>query len=67
MLHHHHGVALVPQCLEGGYELAVVPLVQADGRLVQDIEHVHQLGANLGGQADALAFAAGKGARGAVQ
>ena len=41
--------------------------MQADGRLVQDIEHVHELGADLRRQADALALAAGQGCRGAVQ
>ena len=60
VLHHHHRVALVPQSLERGNELAVVLLVQADGRFVQDIEHIHQLGAYLGGQADALAFPSGQ-------
>ena len=41
--------------------------MQADGRLVQDIEHVHKLRADLRRQADALALAAGEGRRGAVQ
>ena len=44
-------------------KLVVVPLVQADAGLVQDIEHPHQGGADLGGQPDALALAARKGAR----
>ena len=43
-------------------QLVVVPLVQADAGLVQDIQHAHQGGADLGGQADALALAAGQGA-----
>ena len=41
-------------------ELAVVALVQADRRLVEDVEHAHQLRADLRGQADALPFAAGE-------
>ncbi len=50
--------------LQGGQQLVVVPLVQADGRLVQDIQHPHEAAADLGGQADALALAAGQGAAG---
>ena len=45
----------------------VVPLVQADGGLVQNVQHAHQRGADLGGQADALALPAGQGARGPGQ
>ena len=67
VLHHHDGVSFVAQLLERGDEFAVVPLVQADAGFVQDVEDVHEFGANLGGQADALAFAAGEGPRGPVQ
>ena len=63
VLHHQQGVAQVPQVLHGGQQHVVVPLVQADGGLVQDIEHPHEGGADLGGQADALALAAGEGGR----
>ena len=55
------GVAEVPEPGERFDQAAVVPLVQADGRLVQDVEHAHQAGADLGGQPDALGFAAGQG------
>ena len=41
--------------------------MQADRRLIQDIEHIHQLGAYLGGQADALAFTSGQRSGGTVQ
>ena len=37
--------------------------MQSDGGLVQNVEHPHQGGADLGGQADALALAARKGGR----
>ena len=67
VLHHDQGVAQVLQPLQGGQQLVVVPLVQADGRLVQDIQHPHEAAADLGGQADALAFAAGQGAAGPGQ
>ena len=53
-----HGVALVAQALERVYEPVVVALVQADGGLVEDIEHAHEAGADLRGQTDALGLAA---------
>ena len=67
VLHHDEGVAHVPQLLQGAQELGVVPLVQADAGLVQDIEHPHEGGADLGGQADALGLAAGESGRGPGQ
>ena len=39
-------------------QAVVVALVQADARLVQDVEHAHQARADLRGQADALRLAA---------
>ena len=62
VLHHQQRVAQVPEVFQGGQQLVVVPLVQADGGLIQDIQHPHQGGADLGGQPDALALAAGEGA-----
>ena len=44
-----------------------VPRVQADGRLVQHVERVHQAGAERVGQRDALGLAAGEGAGLAVE
>ncbi|MNF17903.1 hypothetical protein D3C80_2216850 [compost metagenome] len=58
MLDHDHGVADVAQMLEGPQQAVVVPLVQADGRFVEDVQHAHQPGADLAGQANALCFAA---------
>ena len=63
VFHNQKGVAQVPQLLQGLQQLVVVPLVQADGGLVQDIQHPHEGGADLSGQPDALALAAGEGAR----
>ena len=60
MLDHDHGVALVAQALERVDETVVVALVQADGGLVEDVEHAHEARADLGGQADALCLAAGE-------
>ena len=50
VLHHNEGVAQVPQALKGVQKHVVVPLVQADGGLVQNVQHPHEGGANLGGQ-----------------
>ena len=63
VLHHQHGVTDVAQALEGGDELAVVALVQPDGRLVQDVEHPYQAGADLRGQTDPLRLATRQRAR----
>ena len=62
MLDDDEGVAEVAQALEGRDEALVVALVQADGGLVEDVEHAHESRADLGGQADALRLAAGEGA-----
>ena len=67
VLHHQHGIADVAQMLQGLQQPGVVPLVEADGGLVQDIEHPHQAGADLGGQPDPLPLPAGQGAGGAVE
>src|SRR5690606_39562519 len=43
----------------------IVALMQADGGLVEHIEHARQARSDLGGEADALALAAREGAGGA--
>ncbi len=45
----------------------VVALVQPDARLVEDVEHAHQPGADLGRQPDPLRLATGQRARGPVE
>ena len=67
VLHHQHGVAHVAQLRQGFEQAVVVARMQADGRLVQHVEHAAQLRADLRGQADALRFAAGERGGGAVQ
>ena len=57
-------IAEVAQPLEGFEQAVVVALVQPDGRLVEDVENPGQPRADLRGEPDALAFAAGKGRRG---
>ena len=51
-------IAQVAQFLETVEEALVVALVQTDARLIEDIEHIDQLAANLCGKADALTFTA---------
>ena len=60
-----HGVAEVAQVLERVEQAGVVALVQADRGLVEDVEHAGQPRADLRGEADALALAAGERAGGA--
>ena len=67
VLHHDERIPQVAQALERGQKLGVVALVQADGGLVEDVEHAHQAGTDLRSQADALRLAAGKGGRRARQ
>ena len=62
-----HGVAQIAQRFEGVEQAAVVARVQADGRLVEHVEHAAQARADLRGQANALRFAAGKRGGGTVQ
>jgi len=59
MLDDDEGVSQVSQLFQGLYEPGVVPLVQADGGLIQNIEHPGEVGADLGGQADPLGLAPG--------
>ena len=60
MLDDDERVAEVAQLLERVQELFVVALVQADARLVEDVQHPHQARADLSGQTDALGLAAGE-------
>jgi hypothetical protein len=65
VLDHQHGVSHVAKLGERRQEPPVVALMQADGRLVEDVEDPHQRRADLGGQPDPLPLAAGKRGRGA--
>ena len=60
-----HGVAEVAQPLQRFEQPRIVALVQADGRLVEHVEHAGEAGADLRGEADALALAARQRAGGA--
>ena len=63
VLHHDHGVAEVTEPLQRFQKPRVVALMQPDRRLVEHVEHAGQAGADLRSKPDALAFAAGQGAR----
>jgi len=67
VLDHDDRIAEVAQPREGREQLPVVPLVQADGRFVEDVDHAHEAGADLRGEADALGFAAAEALRCPVQ
>jgi hypothetical protein len=53
-----HRVAQVAQPRQGRDELRVVPLVQPDRRLVEDVQHAHERGPDLGREADPLGLPA---------
>ena len=67
VLDHDDRVAHITQGLEAIDEALVVPLVQADAGLVEDVQDAGELGADLGGQPDALGFSSAQGPRGAVE
>ena len=61
------GISLVAEGDEGFEKGGIVPRVEADGGLVEDVEDAAEIGAELGGEADALGFTAGKGVARAVE
>src|SRR3954451_23898312 len=65
VLDHDYGVAEVTKSLQRVEQARVVALTKADRGLVEYVEHARQARANLRGQADALALAAGQRAGGA--
>ena len=67
VLHHQHRVAHVAQVRQRLQQTLIVARMQADGRLVEHVEHAAQLRSDLRGQADALRLAARKRGGGAVQ
>ena len=62
-----HGVADVAQALERRDQPRVVALVEADRRLVEDVEHADEARADLRRQPDALRLAARERARRAIE
>jgi len=57
---HQEGVAATLELSKGVEQLFVIAGVQADGGFVEDIEDAAEVGAELGGEADALGFASGE-------
>src|SRR5260370_10500299 len=62
-----NGIAEVAKMLERTEKAGIVAGVEADARLVKNVENTTQARTDLRGQADALGFAAGKRGGGAVQ
>src|SRR6266516_2548831 len=62
-----HGVAEVAQLAQCVEQPGVVALMQADGGLVEDVEHADQAAADLGREPDALRLAARQGLCGAAE
>jgi len=48
VFHHNHRVAGIAEALQCMNQFEVIVLVQADTRLIKDIEHPYQLGSDLG-------------------
>jgi hypothetical protein len=67
MLDDDDGVAEIAQARERAEQLPVVALVQADRRLVEDVQHAGQVRTDLRREADALSFAARQRRRAAAQ
>src|SRR5690606_25622344 len=61
VLNNENGVADIPQILQRVYQALVVPLMQSDTRLVENIKHIDQLRAYLRGEAYTLRLSPGKG------
>ena len=66
MFHHDNGITHVAQFFQRMDKPLVIPLVQSDARLVQDVEHIYQLRTYLRSQSNALAFTTGKADSAAV-
>ena len=67
MLHHHDRVTHVAQPEQRLKEPPIVPLMESDAGLVQNVQHADQPRTDLRGQPDALAFSAGQRRGGPVQ
>jgi len=63
VLHHNQRVSEVSELDQRVNQAPVIPLVESDTWLVQDIQHTGQPGPNLGSQTDALGFPTGERAR----
>ena len=57
-------IAQPEQCLQ---EPAIVALMQANGRFIENVQDSHESRADLRGEPDALAFASGERRRGPIE
>ena len=62
-----HRVACIAKGTKAVNEFSIVPLVKPNARLVKNVKDLGEAASNLGGQTDALGFAAADAARGPVQ
>ena len=67
VIHQYHRVTVLDQIVHDAGQAHDVGRVQADGRLVQHVEHAGGAVADRAGQLHALALTGGEGGRGAVQ
>src|SRR5262249_47537686 len=67
MLHDYHRIAQIAQPPQRLDHLDIVFGMQPDTRFIQDIEHSHQAGTDLRGEADTLRLAAGERAGGTIK
>ena len=67
VLHHDQRVAFGRELVQRVQQDVVVACMQADGGFVEHVAHALQVAAQLGGQADALGFAATERGRAPVQ
>ena len=58
MLDDDQGVSEIAQVFECVKQFCVVPLMQSNGRFIENLEDADQTGADLCGKTDALCFAA---------
>ncbi len=63
MFHNENGVSSVLEFLQGVKKDPVVPGVETDGRLIQDVGDAREIGAELRGQTDTLSLLLLKGCR----
>ena len=60
VLDHHHRVAQVAQAKQGLEQATIIPLMETDRRLVENVEDADETGTDLRGEPDALAFPTGQ-------
>ena len=63
VLHHNERISQIPETFQRVDQFIIVSLVKTDARLIQNVRHSHQTGADLGSQTDTLGFSAGQGSR----